>query len=135
MAVTAQTPMTAEAVFEGRAFRTNEGHHAAEFYFRGHLTADQVAEVYYATFPEHRSRHPYAVEPGSVRHEWHLFTAHEDDCYLAEDNPDDVDPFLCTCAAHASLDLGPGYEYRRPHPAAPGQPGAVAVTWASIGPA
>ncbi|MFD5386329.1 hypothetical protein ACFWMG_15535 [Streptomyces sp. NPDC127074] len=132
MVPTTQMPMTVEQVFAGATFRTNEGGQGTEFFFRGHLTAGQVAEVYFATYPEHRSRYPYAVEPGSVRREWHLFTAHEDDCYLAEG---DLDPILCTCAARAGLEGGSGYEYRHPHPATPGQPGAVAVTWAAIGPA
>ncbi|MGW7688910.1 hypothetical protein ACWGMA_08450 [Streptomyces asiaticus] len=132
MVARTQTPMTAKQVFAGATFRTNEGHQGAEFYFRGHLAPDQVAETYYATFSEHRNQYPYAVEAGSIRHEWHLFTGHEDTCYLAEDDPSNVDPFLCTCAARAGLEEGPGYEYRHPHPAAPGQPGAIAVTWATI---
>jgi hypothetical protein len=132
--VTDQTPLTAKHVFAGYTFRTNDGRNSSDFFFRGHLTVDQVAETYFATFPEHRTQYPYAVDPGSVRHEWHLFTAHEDTCYLAAED-DGFDPSLCTCAARAGLEHSPGYKYRHPHPATPGQPGAIAVTWAAIGPA
>ncbi|MGY0065130.1 hypothetical protein ACWY4P_53415 (plasmid) [Streptomyces sp. LZ34] len=141
--MTTQTPMTAEEVFAGYDFRTNQGREGAEFFFNGHLTPDQIAETYYATYPEHRTEFPYAVDTASVRHTWHLFTAHEDDCYLiAEDHPSDpfepddfFDSALCSCAANAGLEDGPGYEHRHPHPAAPEQPGAVAVTWVTIHPA
>lgn len=141
--MTTQTPLTAAEVFTGLNFRTNDGREGCDFFFCGHLTAEQVAETYYAAYPEHRTRHPYAIETGSIRRAWHRFTLHEDDCYLIAGgdpemwpDPDDFfDPTLCSCAARASFDAGPGYEHRHPHPAAPGQPGAIAVTWATIGPA
>ncbi|MFI0822295.1 hypothetical protein ACH4TX_42020 [Streptomyces sp. NPDC021098] len=137
--MTTQAPLTVEQVFDGLSFRTNDGRDGTEFFFRGHLGADLVADRYYATFPEHRIRYPHAVDASSIRHEWHLFTVHEDTCYLATEAPaddaDDFDPTLCSCSAAPSFDAGPGYEHRHPHPAAPGQPGAIPVTWATIGPA
>lgn len=140
--MTTQTPMTPEEVFTGLNFRTNDGREGCDFFFCGHLTAEQVDELYYAAYPEHRARYPYAIETGSIRHAWHRFTLHEDDCYLiagaadAPFQPDDFfDPTICSCSAAPSFDAGPGYEHRHPSPAAPGQPGAIAVTWATIGPA
>lgn len=141
--MTTQTPMTPEEVFTGLNFRTNDGRQGDTFYFNGHLDAEQVAETYYAAYPEHRTRFPYAIETGSIRRAWHRFTLHEDDCYLIacadQDQPfqpdDFFDPTICSCSAAPSFDAGTGYEHRHPHPAAPGQPGAIAVTWAAIGPA
>ena len=141
--MTIQTPLNTEQTFDGRDFRTNDGREGDTFFFNGHLTPEQIAETYYATFPEHRTQFPYKVDPGSIQHAWHRFTAHEDTCYLiAEADPDDptqpddfFDPTLCSCTARASLDEGPGYEHRHPHPADAGQPGAIPITWATIGPA
>jgi hypothetical protein len=135
--------MAVQQVFDGYDFRTNDGRNSTEFFFNGHLTVDQIAETYYAAHPEHRTEYPYAVGPGSIRHAWHLFTLHEDTCYLIAEadpgqpfEPDEFfDPILCSCAAAASLDDDPSRHHRHPHPAAPGQPGAVPVTWVTIHPA
>jgi hypothetical protein len=142
--MTTQTPMTAEEVFAGHDFRTNQGREGTEYFFPGHLTADQIADTYYALYPEHRTNFPYAVKPGSIRHAWHVFTAHEDHCYLIADNDPD-DPFtldelrdfvFCTCAAYQALaHEGTGYEHRHPHHATDAQDGAIAVTWVTIEPA
>lgn len=142
--MTTQTPMTAEEVFAGHDFRTNDGREGCDFYFRGHLTADQISETYYALYPEHRTEFPYNVDPDSVRHAWHRFTAHEDTCYLIASNdpedpftPDELrDPMFCSCQASQNMQHeGTGYEHRHPYPATAGQDGAIAVTWATIGPA
>ncbi|MGW5694530.1 hypothetical protein ACWEWX_27385 [Streptomyces asiaticus] len=141
--MTTQTPMTAEKVFDGCDFRASEGRDGTVFFFNGHLTTDQITDRYFAIYPEHRTQYPYAVDPDSVQHAWHLFTAHEDTCYLiAEADPDDPftddelsDPTFCSCAAMDNLEAGTGYEYRHPYPAEAGQPGAVPVTWATIHPA
>lgn len=142
--MTTQTPMTVQQVFDGHDFRTNQGREGTDYYFNGHLTADQIADTYYTLYPEHRTEFPYAVDRDSIQYAWHLFTAHEDTCYLitADDpdepfQPDDFrDTTFCTCEAYQALAYeGSGYEHRHPHPATQGQSGAVAVTWVTIGPA
>jgi hypothetical protein len=133
--------MTLDAVFDGSDFRTNEGREGTTYFFNGHLTAEQVAEKYYAVYPEHRAQFPYVVVADSIRHEWHVFTAHEDDCYLIADadpddpfDPDDfLDPTFCTCEAFQALAYdGTGYEYRHPHPASADADHSIPVTWVSI---
>ncbi|MFD9056190.1 hypothetical protein ACFWCM_12820 [Streptomyces albidoflavus] len=138
--MTTQTPMTTEAVFDGLPFRTNLGREGTRHYFNGHLTPDQIAHTYYELYPDHRTDHPHTIDTNSIEHAWHQFTAHEDTCALITDeDPDDpwtdedyLDPTFCTCNAGPGLDDGKGYEYREPHPASAGQPGAVAVTWVNI---
>lgn len=138
--MTAQTPMTPSAVFEGQDFRTNEGRTGCRFYFDGHLTADQIEAAYFTLWPEHRTEYPYTVAQDSIRPSWHVFTEHEDTCYLiAAADPDDPfepddyrDATFCSCEAGPGLDDGSGYEYRHPHPAAGDTPGAIPVTWVTI---
>jgi hypothetical protein len=139
--VTRPTPMTEAEVFDGYDFRTNDGREGFEHFFRGHLNADQIAEVYYALYPEHRTEFPYTIDTDSIRHAWHTFTAHEDTCYLIADadpedpfEPDDFnDSTFCSCKAHQALaHEGTGYEYRHPHDAVAVTPGAIAVTWVTI---
>lgn len=131
-----QTPMTAEAVFAGYDFRTNGGREGTTFYFNGHLTAEQVATTYSRTYPNPGAIGAYSLDPATARHAWHVFTEHEDDCYLAPGG-DEYGPFdlnrdydLCTCtAAHNRQNDGRGYEYRHPHRATPSTPGAIPITW------
>jgi len=139
--MTTQTPMTAEQVFDGHAFRSNDGREGTTYFFDGHFTADQIATQYYDLYPEHRTDFPYKVDTSSVRHAWHVFTAHEDTCYLIADaDPADpftqeelVDPTFCSCQAYQALaHEGTGYEHRHPHEALESTPGAIAVTWVDI---
>lgn len=134
--MTAQTPMTTAIVFDGYDFRTNQGREGATFYFRGHLTAEEIVATYSRTYPNPEHTGSYTVDTATARHAWHVFTAHEDDCYLSpggdEYGPFDLDRdyFLCSCkAAHNRECDGRGYEYRHPHPAIASTPGAVPVTW------
>lgn len=131
--MTAQTPMTAAEVFDGYDFRTNGGRWGSRFFFNGHLTAKELVEKYRLTHPE--SEWTYTLDTTTARHAWQVFTPHEDTCYLVTDaDPDD--PFtaddydLCTCETYQCLEHeGSGYEYRHPHPATAGTPGAIPVTW------
>jgi hypothetical protein len=133
-----QTPMSIGDAFNGFDFRTNEGPEGTDYFFAGHLTAVQIAETYYAIYPEHRTRFPYTVDPGSVRHTWTRFTEHADDCYLVtgdeEPGPLNFEEFYicCTCHSAGNSEVGTGYEYRHAHPATEGQSGAIPVTWVSI---
>lgn len=133
--MTAQSPMTAEEVFDGYDFRTNGGREGTIFYFRGHLAAEEIATTYNRTYPNPETTGSYRIDASTARHAWHVFTPHEDTCYLAA-GFDEYGPFgprdydLCTCkAAHNRTCDGRGYEYRHPYPAAKGTPGAIPVTW------
>lgn len=138
--MTTQAPMTVEKVFDGYDFRS-EHREETEHFFPGHLAAGQIESIYFGLYPEHRAAWPYTVDASSIRHAWHVFTAHEDTCWLITDN-DPEDPYtdddymLCTCHAAYNADdnTGSGYEYRHPHPATPDTPGAIPVTWVTIGP-
>ncbi|MFJ6566614.1 hypothetical protein ACIQNU_04290 [Streptomyces sp. NPDC091292] len=137
--MTSQTPMSVEQVFDGYDFRTNEGPESTDYFFNGHLAAVQIADLYYAIYPEHRAEYPYVVDADSIRQTWQQFTAHADNCYLVtgddeEPGPLDFDEFfiLCTCESSANEDLGTGYEHRHVHASQEGQPGAIPVTWVSI---
>jgi hypothetical protein len=102
--VTTQTAMTVEKVFDGYDFRTNQGREGSSYYFPGHLAVEEIADKYFGVYPEHRTRFPYRIDPDSIRHAWHVFTPHEDDCYLAS-GADEYGPFgsddyfLCSCTA------------------------------------
>lgn len=137
--MTAQTPMTVKEVFAGLDFRTNQGPEGVDYFFNGHLTDAQIADLYYGLYPEHRTQFPYTVDPDSVRRTWQQFTAHADDCYLVigdEDEPGPLDfeelHVCCTCEAAGNEELGVGYEHRYVYPAQEGQAGAIPVTWVSI---
>ncbi|MGW2223818.1 hypothetical protein [Streptomyces formicae] len=135
--MTTQQPMTRETVFDGFGFRTNDGCERVTYFFDGHLDAEQIAELYFATYPEHRAQYPHAVDVESVRHAWHVFTYHEDDCYLVaafdpQDPFTDDDYFLCSCVASGGREEGASYEHREPHPASEHTPGAIPVTWVDI---
>jgi hypothetical protein len=126
--------MTADEVFDGYDFRTNGGREGTTFYFRGHLTAEEIAATYSRTYPNPEATGSYRIDAASGRHAWHVFTQHEDGCYLiaAADGPFDLDRDydLCTCkAAQSRQNDGRGYEYRHPHPATKRTPGAIPVTW------
>ncbi|HTE56990.1 MAG TPA: hypothetical protein VK698_39325 [Kofleriaceae bacterium] len=128
------TPLTADEVFEGGAFRSDGGLDEGRWFFRGHLTAGQVDKVYFEAYPE--QRFPDVLDADSVEQVWQVFTAHGDDCYLVgENNSDtpftDTDCMLCTCESGPAMDHD-GVEYRHPHKADATTPGAIAVTWATI---
>ncbi|TQE33110.1 hypothetical protein [Streptomyces ipomoeae] len=142
--MTTQTPMTVDAAFAGHTFRTNEGREGTTYFFNGHLTIEEVTKQYFELYPEHRVEYPYRVDGKSLRHAWHVFTAHEDDCYLITDDdpdepftPDDFEnPTFCTCEAYQALAYdGTGYEYRHPHDATADTKGSIPVTWVTIAPA
>lgn len=134
--MTTQTPMTATDVFDGYDFRTNGGREGTSFYFRGHLTAKEITATYSRTYPNPEATGSYTLATATARHAWHVFTEHEDTCYLIA-CADPADPFdmnrdydLCSCeAAQARQYDGRGYEYRHPHPAVASTPGAIPVTW------
>ena len=130
-----QTPMTVAEVFAGYDFRTNGGREGTTFYFNGHLAAKQITDTYSRTYPNPEATGSYTLDTTTARHAWHVFTAHQDDCYLiARANPNDPfghdDYMLCSCRAAQSREHdGRGYEYRHPHPATNRTPGAIPVTW------
>lgn len=133
--MTTQPPMTADAVFDGYDFRTNQGREGTAFYFRGHLTAKEIADRYGRVYPNPEATGSYTLDAATARRAWHVFTAHEDDCYLSP-GADEYGPFgpeqydLCSCtAAHNRECDGRGYEYRHPHLATARTPGAIPVTW------
>lgn len=138
--MTIQTPMTAEQVFDGHDFRTNEGREGDRYYFSGHLSADRVADLYFALYPEHKTDFPYEVVKDGMERTWHVFTTHEDGCYLiAGADPDDpfepdefFDSSLCSCKAQQGFEEHPSYYYRHPHPATVDTPGRIPVTWVTI---
>lgn len=132
----AADPMTADVVFDGYDFRTNQGREGTTYFFRGHLTAKEITDTYSRTYPNPEATGTYTLDTTTARRAWHVFTAHEDDCYLIacaeKDGPFDLDRdyFLCSCkAAHNRECDGRGYEYRHPHPATASTPGAIPVTW------
>jgi hypothetical protein len=134
-AMTTQRPMTAEAVFDGYDFRTNGGPEGTTFYFSGHLTAKEIVEKYRLVYPGPEASRSYTLDTATASRAWHVFTEHEDICYLSRGadeygplTPDDYS--LCSCeAAHNRECDGRGYEYRHPHPATKSTPGALPVTW------
>lgn len=138
--MTTQTPMTVEAVFEGYDSRTNEGREGDRHFFSGHLDFEQISALYFSVYPEHRAQFPYVVGAGGIEHAWHVFTLHEDDCYLIAgadlDDPFDSDELLsaslCSCAAQQGFEDHPSYYHRHPHPATAATPGAIPVTWVTI---
>lgn len=136
--MTAQTPMTAAAVFDGYDFRTNGGREGDTFYFNGHLTAEEIADRYRLVYPDPEDSCSYTLDTATGHHAWHVFTEHEDTCYLSP-GADEYGPFgpeqydLCTCEALQCREHeGRGYEYRHPHPATADTPGAIPATWVTI---
>lgn len=133
--MTTQSPMTVAEVFAGYDFRTNGGREGTTFYFRGHLTAEEITNTYSRTYPNPVAAGAYTLNADTACHAWHVFTPHEEACYLASGadeygpfGPDDY--FLCSCtAAHNRECDGRGYEYRHPHPATKRTSGAIPVTW------
>lgn len=140
---TVQQPMTREQAFAGYPFRTNEGPEAQHYYFDGHFTPEQITDLYYEVYPDHRPGQvvPHTVDCDTVRTAWAVFTAHADYCYLTtgdddEDGPLDPDLHydLCTCPAQSNDELGTGWEHREIREATTAIPGALPVTWVTVRP-